>query len=164
MLTIAAVNPMSQAEFVEQFGAVFEETPAIAHQTWTQRPFADVADLHQKMVAVVDQLSPDEQLALIQAHPDLGSRAQMADASVQEQTGAGLTQLSASEYERFQLLNSAYKAKFGFPFILAVKGHTKASILAAFETRLQNSSEAERTQALAEIAQIARFRLEALVE
>ncbi len=161
--SIEQLNQMNQEAFVEALGAVFEDTPAIAHQTWNDRPFRDVADLHQKMVQVVNGMSSDEQLALIKAHPDLGSRAKMAEASVQEQAGVGLDRLSPEEYQRFQSLNQAYKTKFGFPFIIAVKNHTKASILNAFEQRLQNSIEAEKQQALSEIAQIAHFRLEAIV-
>ncbi|MEO0539662.1 MAG: 2-oxo-4-hydroxy-4-carboxy-5-ureidoimidazoline decarboxylase [Cyanobacteria bacterium P01_A01_bin.105] len=162
-LNIETVNQMSQAEFVAQFGAVFEETPAIAHHTWTHRPFSSRAALYRSMVATLKALSPDAQLALIQAHPDLGSRAKMAEASVQEQSGAGLHQLTAAEYERFQTLNAAYKDQFGFPFILAVKGHTLSTILAAFEARLQHDLAQEKAQALAEIAEIARFRLDDLV-
>ena len=158
-ITIAKVNQMSQSEFVEALGAVFEHTPAIAQQTWEQRPFIDVSDLHQKMVNFMQHMSRVEQLALIQAHPDLGSKAKMAEASVQEQAGVGLDQLTPAEYARFQVLNQAYKGKFGFPFIVAVKNHTRASILAAFDRRLQNSVDSEMEQALTEITQIVKFRL-----
>lgn len=88
----------------------------------------------------------------------------MAEASVKEQAGVGLDRLSSEEYESFQLLNQAYKNKFGFPFIVAVKNHTKTSILAAFEQRLANPEDVEVAQAIAEIVQIAKFRLLALVE
>jgi 2-oxo-4-hydroxy-4-carboxy-5-ureidoimidazoline decarboxylase len=161
--TIAQINQMTQDAFVEALGAVFEETPAIAQQAWHHRPFADVMALHQQMVTFVLAMSPDQQLALIQAHPDLGSKATMATASVQEQTGAGLTQLTPGEYERLRSLNQAYQEKFSFPFIIAVKNHTKASILEAFEQRLQNAVTVEKEQAIAEIAQIAQFRLQGLV-
>lgn len=162
-LTMAEVNQMNLSAFVEALGAVFEHTPAIAHQAWKQRPFFDVSDLHQKMVDVVQHMSRVEQLTLIQAHPDLGSKAKMAEASVQEQAGVGLDQLMPEEYARFQVLNQAYKDKFGFPFIVAVKNHTKASILKAFERRLENTVDAEMEQALTEITQIAKFRLMELV-
>jgi 2-oxo-4-hydroxy-4-carboxy-5-ureidoimidazoline decarboxylase len=161
--SIAQLNSLDQAAFVAALGAVFEDTPAIADQAWTARPFADAADLHQKMVAVVNAMPVSDQLALIQAHPDLGSRAKMADASVQEQAGAGLDRLSAEDYQQFQVLNQAYKTKFGFPFIIAVKNHTKTDILQAFEQRLQNTGDRERQQALTEIFQIAQFRILALV-
>ncbi len=154
---------MSQAAFVEVLGAVFEHTRAIATKAWIKRPFTDVNDLHKNMVDVVNKMSPDEQLALICAHPDLGSKMKMAEASVKEQAGVGLAQLTPEEYKRFEFLNHSYKDKFGFPFIVAVKNHTKATILEAFECRLQNTLDAEKQQALDEIAEIARFRLLDLV-
>jgi 2-oxo-4-hydroxy-4-carboxy-5-ureidoimidazoline decarboxylase len=162
--SIAQLNDMSQIEFVGTLGAVFENTPAIAHHTWYQRPFTNLTDLHQAMLQVVSHLSKTEQLALIRAHPDLGSKTKMADASVQEQAGAGLNWLTPGEYGRFQALNQAYKEKFNFPFILAVRNHTKTSILEAFEQRLQHSGEVEIQQALTEIAKIAEFRLLDLIE
>lgn len=161
--SIADLNQMSQSEFVAALGAVFEDTPAIAQKTWDHRPFADQVDLHEKMVRVVNQLDKAEQRSLIRAHPDLGSKAKMAAASVQEQAGIGLDRLTASEYDRFHQLNQAYKDQFDFPFIIAVKNHTKASILQAFEHRLNNDADAERQQALLEILDIARFRLNSLI-
>ncbi|MCY7273493.1 MAG: 2-oxo-4-hydroxy-4-carboxy-5-ureidoimidazoline decarboxylase [Phormidesmis sp. CAN_BIN44] len=162
--SIAQLNQMSQLEFVERLGAVFEETPTIAQQVWEQRPFADVDDLHQKMIAIVKMMSQAEQLKLIRAHPDLGSKAKMAEASVQEQSGVGLDRLSSQEYARFQSLNQAYKDKFGFPFIVAVKNHSKSSVLDVFDRRLENSLSAEITQALVEISTIVHFRLMSLIE
>ncbi|WP_421658000.1 2-oxo-4-hydroxy-4-carboxy-5-ureidoimidazoline decarboxylase [Leptothermofonsia sp. ETS-13] len=156
---IAELNQMNQEEFVGAVGAVFEDTPAIAQQAWNSRPFANITDLHQKMVVVLSSMSREEQLALIRAHPDLGSRAKMAEASVKEQAGVGLDRLTLEEFERFHALNQAYKDQFGFPFIVAVKNHTKASILEAFEHRLQNPVKVEMETAIAEIAEIARFRL-----
>lgn len=154
------LNRMTESEFVTTIGPAFEDTPTIAAQVWPQRPFASVADLHQKMVALVQTMADDEKLALIKAHPDLGTRVAMAEASVAEQSKAGLNQLSAEEYDRFQRLNQQYKDTFGFPFILAVAGHTKASILENFAQRLGNSQTAEMATALGEIEQIARLRLE----
>lgn len=154
---------MEQAKFVSVFGTIFEETPAIAERAWSTRPFADVADLHRAMVVVVEQMSPDEQLALIRAHPELGSCAKMADASVQEQASTGLDQLSAEAYERLRVLNAAYQEKFEFPFVMAVKGHSKDSILAALEARLNNERAEEMARSLNEITQIARFRLDDLL-
>lgn len=161
--TISELNQMSESAFVEAFGSVFEHTPAIATQAWPKRPFTDVNDLHQKMVDVVNNMTSDKQLALICAHPDLGSKLKMAEASINEQAGVGLDRLSLEEYERLKLLNQSYKDKFGFPFIIAVKNHTKDSILEAFEHRLQNTLDAEKQRALAEIAEIAKFRLIDLV-
>jgi 2-oxo-4-hydroxy-4-carboxy-5-ureidoimidazoline decarboxylase len=158
------LNQMSQSEFVAALGAVFEATPAIAHRAWGDRPFTSRADLHAKMAAVVQALDSAAQLTLICAHPDLGARVKMAPTSVQEQAGLGLDRLSPEEYAQFQSLNTAYKAQFGFPFIIAVRNHTKASILAAFQQRLGHPSDIEQHQALAEIIEIARFRLEDTVQ
>ena len=156
---IATLNQMSQTEFTEVLGSIFEHTPEIADEAWRSRPFADVQNLHQAMAAIVMAMNDAEKLKLICAHPDLGSKFKMAEASVQEQSTIGLDQLSAIEYDRFQNLNQAYKDKFSFPFIIAVRNHTKDSILAAFEKRLQNNLEVEKNQAIAEIIEIARWRL-----
>lgn len=150
---------MSQEAFVDALGAIFEHTPQIAAQAWFHRPFSDVTALHQAMMSVVNAMSEEEQLSLIRAHPDLGTKAKMAQASVQEQAGVGLDRLTAAEYERFVGLNQAYQHKFSFPFIIAVKNQTKVSILEAFERRLNNSLAVEKEQALTEIGQIAWFRL-----
>lgn len=162
-IAIAQLNQMSQAEFTTALGEIWEETPEIAQQAWHDKPFANVEALYRAMVAIVNGMNNKEQLALIKAHPDLGSKAKMAETSVQEQAGVGLDRLSEAEYQRFQSLNQAYKDKFDFPFIVAVKYHTKESILQAFETRLKNSQEQEKQQALTEIGKIARLRLESLV-
>jgi 2-oxo-4-hydroxy-4-carboxy-5-ureidoimidazoline decarboxylase len=159
MNTIDTLNEMDLEIFVDTVGSVFENTPAIARQVWSHRPFASAAALHQSMVDEVKAMGIDEQLTLIRAHPDLGSRAKMAEDSVKEQAGAGLNQLTVDEYEQLQTLNQAYQKKFNFPFIVAVKNHTKASIFEAFQQRLENSVEVERERAIAEIIQISRLRL-----
>jgi 2-oxo-4-hydroxy-4-carboxy-5-ureidoimidazoline decarboxylase len=163
LYTIAQLNEISQQEFVSALGTIFEHTPSIAEKAWRDRPFVNLGELHQAMVSVVQAMSQDEQLALICAHPDLGTKAKMADASVKEQSGAGLDRLSPEEFERFSRSNEVYRDRFGFPFIIAVKNHTKESILEAFEERLNHSLEEEQQQALSEICQIARFRLNDLI-
>lgn len=150
---------MSQEEFVVFLGTVFEGTPEIARLAWLLRPFKDLQDLHQKMMQIVNSLSEGEKLTLIKAHPDLGSKAKMAFASVQEQAGVGLDKLTPLEYESFHSLNQAYREKFSFPFIIAVKYHTKTTILKSFKIRLENSLEEEKRQAIAEIGKIAQVRL-----
>lgn len=157
------LNQMDQNQFTAVLGEIFEHTPAIAQQAWPQRPFASVDALHQAMVTVMHALPIDQQLALIRAHPDLGAKAKMTASSVQEQSGAGLDQLSPEEFAMFQQLNQAYRDRFQFPFIVAVKAHTKASILAAFRQRLTHNLDTERQTALAEIATIAGYRLQGLV-
>jgi 2-oxo-4-hydroxy-4-carboxy-5-ureidoimidazoline decarboxylase len=162
MNKIDDLNHLNSEEFVNRLVGIFEDTPEIARRVWYKRPFTDLEALSQSMADEVQTLSLAEQLALIRAHPDLGSQAKMAAASVKEQVGAGLDRLTANEYQEFQQLNQAYQERFDFPFIIAVKNHTKASILEAFRMRLDHTVEAERERAIAEIIQIARFRLEAL--
>lgn len=155
----------SRTEFVAALGDTFENSPWVAEKAFDKRPFASFDDLHRAMCEVVAAADRDAQLALIRAHPDLAGTAlggELTAASSREQAGAGLDRLTEAEYGRFHALNDAYRARFGFPFVLAVKGHTKTSILDAFETRLAHSPDAERRAALAEIYQIARFRLGAL--
>src|SRR5688500_1419130 len=115
------------------------------------------------MMAVVDAAPRAEQLALLRAHPDLGVRARMSEASIGEQAGAGLDRLTAAEFERLQRLNGAYRQKFGYPFLFAVKDSTKDQILAALEERLSSSPEEEFAEALRQVYRIAQFRLAASV-
>ena len=161
--SLSQLNQMSQSEFTDTLGAVFEDSPWVAQKAWQKRPFANLESLHQGMVEVVQAATPDEQLALIRLHPDLGNKAKMSESSVKEQAGVKLDQLSPEDFERFQSLNNAYENRFGFPFIVAVRNQTKDSILEAFEHRLKNSVDREKAQSLAEIAQIARFRLEEMI-
>ncbi len=157
--SIAEINQMNQATFITTLGAIFENTPEIAEKTWHHRPFVDITDLHQKMINTMNAMTPAAKLALIQAHPDLGSKVKMAAASVQEQSSAGLDRLTPEEFEHFQALNQQYRDRFNFPFIIAVKNHTKTTILEAFIQRLAHPKDLEMQQALTEIAEIARFRL-----
>ncbi len=148
-----------QITFVEKVGWVFEHSPWVAERASSELPFPSIETMHAAMVAVVRQAAPAEQLALIQAHPDLGARAKMSDASVGEQAGAGLNQLTPDEFATLNRLNAEYKRKFAFPFIYAVKGSTKHAILQALEARLDNTPAAEHATALEQIANIAWFRL-----
>src|SRR5712692_415875 len=136
--TLQALNGMDAAGFVGTLGWVFEGSPWVAERAFTARPFASGEALHGAMVRAVEQASRDEQLALIRAHPDLAARVRLSASSTAEQAGAGLDRLSADEYARFQELNGRYRERFGFPFVIAVRHHTKSSILDAFERRLAN--------------------------
>jgi len=162
-LSLKDLNQMDQDNFTKALGEIFEHTPAIARQAWSQHPFASVETLHQAMVSVMQSLPKAQQLALIRAHPDLGTKAKMTASSVQEQSGVGLDQLTPEEFATFQELNQAYRDRFQFPFIVAVKEHTKASILEAFRQRLTHDFDTERQTALTEIGKIAGYRLKALV-
>jgi OHCU decarboxylase len=151
-------SALSREDFLARFGPVYEASPWVAEAVWPDPP-DDLPGLAAVMAAVVDAAPRELQLALIRAHPELASRAKMADASVKEQAGAGLDQCSPAEFEAFQRLNAAYNARFGFPFIFAVKGATRADILAAFEARLANDPATEFATAIAQIHRIAGFRL-----
>jgi 2-oxo-4-hydroxy-4-carboxy-5-ureidoimidazoline decarboxylase len=161
------LQQLEHDRFVELFGGVFEHAPWVADEAFDARPFHTIEALHEAMVNAMRRAPRERQLALIRAHPDLGGRAAIAGelsaASSAEQAGAGLDQCTPAEFARFQKLNDRYKEKFRFPFILAVKGRSRAEILAAFEQRLDNPPEAEFDEALNQIARIARFRLEDLI-
>lgn len=151
--------------FIQRYGAIYEDSPWVAEAVW---PGAGVLRSAQAlagaMAAVVDSASREQKLALIRAHPQLASRARMADASVREQSGAGLDQCSPAEFEAFQSLNAAYNDRFGFPFIVAVKGLSRRDILDAFAARLANDPDREFAEALRQIHRIAAFRLADLFE
>jgi OHCU decarboxylase len=162
-MTLAGLNGLDLAAFRDSVGWVFEHSPWVAERAWLNRPFPTLSALHAAMAAAVAAASPAEHLALIRAHPDLGTRARMSAASESEQAGAGLDHLTPDEFDRLHRLNAAYRDKFGFPFIYAVKGAGKHEILAALETRLAAEPEAERAAALGQIYRIAQFRLESLI-
>jgi 2-oxo-4-hydroxy-4-carboxy-5-ureidoimidazoline decarboxylase len=163
-LDMAAVNAMDRDTFVAAFGGIFEHSPWVAERAWARRPFASPDALHAAMVAVTREAPRPDVLGLLNAHPELAgpeARAhQMTSSSVSEQGSAGLDRMSAADFDRFDRLNAAYRARFGFPFIIAVRGRDRATILAEFERRLARSSEAERDAALTEVAAITRMRLE----
>ena len=159
---------MSHALFIALFGEVFEHTPSLPEAVYAAglTPADDMPDaLHAKFVAAMHALSDDAKLALIQAHPDLAGKLALSKGltadSAAEQGGAGLDRLSPAELDRFTALNAAYVEKFGFPFIIAVRGLGKDDILGAFETRLKNDPAAERAAALAQIERIALLRIRA---
>jgi OHCU decarboxylase len=155
-------STLTHAQFLAFLGPIYEASPWVAEGVW---PAAEAGRLDgpgalaRAMRALVDAAPREVRLALIRAHPELASRARMAQASVKEQSGAGLDQCSAEEVAAFQRLNGAYNARFGFPFVVAVKGLTRADILAAFEARLANDPETEFTTAIDQIHRIAGFRL-----
>jgi 2-oxo-4-hydroxy-4-carboxy-5-ureidoimidazoline decarboxylase len=160
-IALSRVNEMTTAAFVECFGPVAEHSPWVAEAAAGARPFADVGAMIDAFAKAVRRARPERQLELLRAHPDLAGRArEITDDSRREQKGAGLDALSPEEFARFTALNAAYRRKFGFPFILAVRGARKQRILDAFERRLGNSKDVELDTALAQVCAILRFRLE----
>jgi 2-oxo-4-hydroxy-4-carboxy-5-ureidoimidazoline decarboxylase len=162
-VTLAEINAADQRAFVAAVGWVFEHSPWVAERAWSAGPFTSLDHLHQVMAGVALAATAEEQLALLRAHPDLGVRAAMSEASVSEQQDAGLDRLAPADYDRLRRLNAAYRQRFGIPFIFAVKHSTVAQILEALERRLPASPGDERAEALIQVTRIARFRLDATI-
>lgn len=162
-ITIAEVNMLDQERFVALLGPLFEQSPWIAADAWRSRPFASLHHLHDALCAVMYHATPEQQVVLIQAHPDLVGRAARAGTltpeSQGEQVSAGLDRLSPEEFAAFTEMNRAYHERFGFPFVICVRESRKAAILAGFRTRLDHSRDDEIRTALGEIAKISHLRL-----
>jgi 2-oxo-4-hydroxy-4-carboxy-5-ureidoimidazoline decarboxylase len=159
-MNIEDVNGLTREQFVTALGWIFEGAPWVAERAWAHGPFATLDGLHAAMVAEVQHASREEKLALLRAHPDLGVRARMSEASVKEQSGAGLDRLTPPEFAEFQRMNATYGEEFGFPFLFAVKGSAKEDILKSLSERLGGTPEEEFRAALEQVFRIARFRLQ----
>jgi OHCU decarboxylase len=168
--TIADVNRFDTEAAVALLGGVFERSPWIVRETWAQAPFGTVEELHAALCATIQVAGPERQLALIRAHPDLVGRAARAGTLTKESTGeqraAGLgpDDLTPQDVAAFARFNTAYKARFGFPFVICARENRRATILAGFETRLRNDPDSERATALREIERIGWYRLLDLVD
>jgi 2-oxo-4-hydroxy-4-carboxy-5-ureidoimidazoline decarboxylase len=165
--TLEALNSLQASDFVSELAEVFEHAPWVAETAAMRRPYPTIMALHDAMMHAVQTAPPDRQAAFIGGHPELGSRVrrvELTDHSQNEQGGLGLDRLSAEEFDRFNRLNAAYREKFGFPFIICVRRHTRDSILRQFERRLRHDIDAERTTALEEVGLITRLRLVAKVD
>jgi OHCU decarboxylase len=160
------VNQLGREAFVERYGPLFEHSPWVAADAWSDRPFAHTDELFEALRAAMYSAPRERQLALIRAHPDLAGRAAIegtiTDSSKREQASAGLDRLTPDEYEAFMRTNAAYRERFGFPFVVCVREHTEASILRVAAERLEHTRDEEVRVALEEIAKIARLRLEEL--
>jgi 2-oxo-4-hydroxy-4-carboxy-5-ureidoimidazoline decarboxylase len=165
--SLGEINAMPAAELVAALGDVFEHAPWVAERAAAGRPYPSVTALHEALMQAVRDAPAATQLAFVRGHPELGGKlaraGTMTDASKSEQGGLGLDRLNDEEFARFERLNRTYLERFGFPFIICVRRHTRASILAEFERRLQNDPPAELAAALAEIGEITRLRLDAKV-
>lgn len=167
-MTLAEINALDLGAFVERLGSIVEHSPWIAKEAWPRRPFASVDALHAAIVAALMRTPVETQLVVIRAHPELAGKAairgEMTADSKFEQGGAGLNQCSPQEFARLSALNRAYKAKFGFPFIVAVKGLDRPAIIEQFAARLEHDRATEFAEALAQIARISRLRLATMLE
>jgi len=147
--------------FVATYGPLFEHSPWVAEDAFEHGPFTTREALYDALVAAMYAAPRERQVALVRAHPELAGKVATVD-SEREQSSAGLDRLERDEYETLIAANTAYREKFGFPFVICVRDHTKASILEAAQARVRNEPDAELRTALAEIARIAHHRLEAL--
>jgi len=163
------MSGMDRESFVARYGGVYEHSPWIAAAVWDEgsMPGCPTA-LTKAMAAHVEAAGEAAQLALLRAHPDLAGKLALRGAltpeSTSEQAGAGIDRCSPEEFDEFQRLNATYTARFGFPFILAVKGYDRAGILEAFRRRVANTPATEFRQALDQAHRIARLRLQAMAQ
>jgi len=161
---INKINKFSQSEFIKVFANIFENARWIAKELYNQKPFNDFKELSSKMMNIFDGATKEEKLIILNDHPDLGSKAKISlltPNSLKEQTDAGLDQCTKEEFDEFKKLNATYK-KFGFPFILAVKGKNKIEILNNFRKRVNSKPNIEFDEAIEQVKKIASFRLEDL--
>jgi 2-oxo-4-hydroxy-4-carboxy-5-ureidoimidazoline decarboxylase len=166
-ITLDQLNALPAGAFINTLSGIFEHSPWVPEAALGKRPFTSVDQLHDVMTTIVDQAGNTRQLALINAHPELAGKAavrgELTDESTREQSGAGLNLCTQEEFNRLQALNAAYREKFGFPFILAVRRFDRHGIIANFEARLHHGRDIELRESLQQIYRIARFRLDDLL-
>jgi 2-oxo-4-hydroxy-4-carboxy-5-ureidoimidazoline decarboxylase len=161
-LSMAQFNALDHAGFLDRVGGVYEHSSWVAELVWGMRPFATVESLHAAMQHAVTSSACERQIELIRAHPELLGKlaaAELTEASRGEQASAGLDRCTAEERLRLQALNQSYREKFGFPFVVAVRGLNWSDIIARLSVRLAHERDPEISIAIAEIGRIARFRL-----
>jgi len=161
---INKINKLSQNEFIKVFGNIFESAKWIAKELYNQKPFNNFEELSSKMLNIFATTTKEKQMKILNAHPDLANKTKISlltPDSLKEQTSAGLDQCTEEEFNEFKKLNDEYR-KFGFPFILAVKGKTKIEILNNFRKRISSNPEKEFNEAIKQVKQIASFRLKKL--
>ena len=161
---INKINKLSKSEFVKFFANIFENAIWIAEKLHNQKPFNNFEELSSKMLNIFEAAKKEKQLKILKDHPDLANKTKISSLtpdSLKEQTGAGLDQCTEEEFNEFKKLNDSYK-KFGFPFILAVKGKTKTEILSNFKKRIYSDPETEFNEAIKQVKQIASLRLNEL--
>ena len=159
MRTIDNINGLKKSEFLSIFGNVFEKTESVALKVFELKPFKDSDDIVSKMLKIYEEYDRDKILQILNSHPELAIEKKLTDESKLEQTSANLNECSEEEFEEFKKLNLEYKIKFGFPFIIAVKGKNKNEILVNFRERIQNDLNKEFLEAKNQVKKIASFRL-----
>ena len=159
MRTIDNINGLNKSEFLSIFGNVFEKTESVALKVFELKPFKDSDDIVSKMLKIYEEYDRDKILQILNSHPELAIEKKLTNESKFEQTSANLNECSEEEFEEFKKLNLEYKTKFGFPFIIAVKGKNKNEILVNFRERIQNDLNKEFLEAKNQVKKIASLRL-----
>ena len=160
MRTIDNINSLNKSEFLLIFGNVFEKTESVALKVFELKPFKDFDDIISKMLKIYDEYDRGKILEILNSHPELAIEKKLTIDSKLEQTSANLNECSEEEFKEFRKLNIEYKTKFGFPFIIAVKGKNKNEILVNFRERIKNDLNKEFFEAKIQVKKIASFRLE----
>ena len=163
MRTIDNINDLNKSDFLSIFGNVFEKTESVASEAFESKPFKNLEDIMFKMLNIYESYKKDKILEILNAHPELAVAKRMTSESISEQASAKLNECSNEEYEEFKKLNSEYKKKFNFPFIIAVKGKNKNEILNNFRQRISNNINDEFLEAKKQVKKIATFRLNEII-
>ena len=158
------INLLKKKEFLSIFGNIFEKSDWIADKVFNLKPFKDSNDLVIKMMNIYENINNEEMIKIFNLHPQLAIEKKLTSFSSKEQTGAKLNDCSKEELEEFEKLNADYKKKYGFPFIIAVKGKNKDEILNNFRQRIQNNFEIEFNEAKNQVKKIATSRIEGILK
>jgi OHCU decarboxylase len=164
MDTVDKVNNLRKSDFISIFGNVFEKTQWIAEKAYDSKPYKNFEELFSKMMEIFENSKKERHLEILNAHPDLAVEKKLTEDSKNEQKNASLNQCTDEEFIEFRKLNNEYKKKFGFPFIIAVKGKNKEEILNNFRQRLINNINLEFKEAKKQVKKIASFRLSEIIK
>ena len=164
MNSIDKVNKLSKSDFISIFGNVFEKTEWIAQKSYDLKPYKNFEELFSKMMEVFENIEKEKHLEILNAHPNLAVEKKLTRDSKNEQKNASLNQCTEKEFLEFKKLNEEYKKKFGFPFIIAVKGKNKEEILNSFRQRITNNINSEFEEAKKQVMKIANFRLSEIIK
>ena len=164
MDSIDKFNKLSKAEFISIFGNIFEKTKWIAERCYESKPYNNLDELVSKMLKIFENIEKERHLEILNSHPDLAVEKKLTEDSKNEQKNASLDQCTDEEFVEFKKLNEKYKKKFGFPFIIAVKGKNKKEILNSFRQRITNNINLEFEEAKKQVKKIATFRLDEIIK
>jgi len=164
MDSIDKFNKLSKAEFISIFGNIFEKTEWVAERCYESKPYNNLDELVSKMMKIFEKIEKERHLEILNSHPDLAVEKKLTEDSKNEQKNASLNQCTDEEFVEFKKLNEEYKKKFGFPFIVAVKGKNKEEILNSFRQRITNNINLEFEEAKKQVKKIASFRLDEIIK